>query len=440
MMKAKLFKNIAGYDDVKRELIDIYSWYKNKSLLNNKDVYLPRGIFFQGPPGNGKTLFLREFVNAINAKTYYIKGLDKDIVKEIHDTYEKARKDTFAVILIDEFDLLIAKNPLAVRAFQTEIDGPFVPGKILTIATSNTHTINLPQALFRSGRFERTIDILDPVSDEIVELYKFYLNKSKVDISLIDLKHLSNLSRGCSCADISSIVNDAYLRCQNKITTRDLERSYERLVNNDYSLTDPLKYKNKKVAIHEAGHAIMAIRFSNDVRLYNAKFTKGGGITNTYVIDRDSDSIEKRLEQIQIALAGAISEKIFYKHHDIGSIFDLHKATDLSKKLIERTCCESFSDFHQGRGSGERTDTEVHHRIIEKKAFKLVNKQKKLVYKYLKKHKRDIEQFATMLYKKGEVNLHDLSSFKERIDKKPISCFILPKKEMLYAKELNKIE
>jgi len=440
MKDKKLFQNIAGYEDVKRELMDIYSWYKNKSLLNNKEVYLPRGIIFQGPPGNGKTLFLREFVKSINAKTYYIRGLDKDIVKEIHDIYESARKESFAIVLIDEFDLLITKNPLAVRAFQTEIDGPYVPGQILTIATSNTHTRHMPEALFRPGRFDRIIEIGSPTSDEIVELFKFYLNKFKIDSSSIDLKHLSNLTRGCSCAGISSIVNDAFLRCQNKITTRDLERSYERLVNNDYSLTDPLKYKNKKVAIHEAGHAIMAIRFSNDVRLYNAKFTKGGGVTNTYIIDKDFDSIEKRLEQIQIALAGATAEEIFYKHHDIGSIMDLYKATVLSDKLIERTCCKSLSDFHQAHGMDQRSDTEEHHRIIEKKSFKLLNKQKKLVYRYLKKHKKDIEHFATMLYTKGEVNLHDLSSFKERIDKKPISCFILPKKEMSYAKELNKIE
>jgi len=323
---------------------------------------------------------------------------------------------------------------------QTEIDGPYVPGQILTIATSNTHTRHMPEALFRPGRFDRIIGIGTPTSDEIVEIFKFYLNKFEVDSSSIDLKHLSNLSRGCSCVSISSIVNDAYLRCQSKITTRDLERSYERLVNNDYSLTDPLKYKNKKVAIHEAGHAIMAIRFSKDIRLYNAKFTKGGGVTNTYVIDKDFDSIEKRLEQIQIALAGATAEEIFYKHHDIGSIEDLYKATILSDKLIERTCCKSLSDFHQAHGIGERSDTEEHHRIIEKKSFKLLNKQKKSVYRYLKKHKKDIERFATMLYSKGEVNLHDLKLFKDKIDKKPISSFILPKKEMVYAKELNRLE
>ena len=84
---------------------------------------------------------------------------------------------------------------------------------------------------------------------------------------------------------------------------------------------------------------------------------------------------------------------------------------------------------------GERSDTEIHHRNNEKKAAKLLSKQKRLTIRYLKHHRKDIKKFAELLYQKGEVTLYDLDTIKNNIDYKPISSFILPKKELTFAKK-----
>lgn len=431
--KVKLFANIAGYDGIKEELMNIYNWYQDPNLKNNHDVKLPTGIIFYGPPGNGKTLFLREYVKALNAPTFVIEGDKKNAAEDIHKVFQKARKEKFAIVVIDELDLLINKNGMVERMLQSELDGVNKEGRILVLATTNSLRA-LSEALKRQGRFDRHIRLEDPDQETVRELYKYYLAKLKINTANIDLVHLCHLSHYLSCADIKAIVNDAYLRYKENVDTKALEASYEYLRSNDFIRYNPLKYRNWRVAIHEAGHAIMALRFNQDLRLYNSKFTNSGGITNTYDID-DKDTIKKRLERVQIALSGPLAEKIFFKHHDIGSASDFENAQMICERLITRTCYHNTDDFVQTYlEESERPDTEKHHTKCEKKMNRIMKKQMHLALKYLKKHKNEIKAFADLLYEKGEVNRYDSeSTFAQIVETKPINPTLIPREATSFA-------
>ena len=62
-MEKSEFKNVYGYQEVKNELNLIKSWYEDPTILGNPKITLPKGILFYGDPGNGKTLFVREFLD-----------------------------------------------------------------------------------------------------------------------------------------------------------------------------------------------------------------------------------------------------------------------------------------------------------------------------------------------------------------------------------------
>ncbi|MCQ2792022.1 MAG: AAA family ATPase [Bacilli bacterium] len=407
MEKKKLFENIAGYDGIKEELMNIYGWYKDKELLNSKDVNLPRGILFCGEPGNGKTLFIREYSKALDCPSYSITGDNKDVCKEITETFAKARKNKFALILIDEMDLLIGKDSQILRVLQSELDGLNKNGNVLVLATTNSRRL-LPSALIRPGRFDRLINVDAPRGKEVMQIYKFWLEKLHVDMSNIDLVHIERISRRMSCASIKTVVNDAYLRGKTKLTTKDLEIAREKAIVGDYTKYDPLEYRNYRIAIHEAGHAVMGLRFGKHYHVYNAKFCSSGGYTTVYENNNLEDSIEKRLEQIQISLSGPLAERVFFKRHDVGSVIDIDRAQDYCSRLIERTCYNGFGDYVTPIIDNNRPDTNEHHRRTEKATYKILKKQEKDAYRYLKKHKKEIRLLADCLYTKGEITSDDI--------------------------------
>ena len=75
-MKKELFKDIIGYDNIKKvfeRLIDV---------LNNQEKYekigssVPSGILLYGNPGLGKTTFANELLDNVNRKTYIIRKIN----------------------------------------------------------------------------------------------------------------------------------------------------------------------------------------------------------------------------------------------------------------------------------------------------------------------------------------------------------------------------
>ena len=106
----QLLNNVFGYEDNKKELIRIIEWFNNKELLANKKITLPKGILLYGDPGCGKTLLLRTLINSLNAKVFVLKANKDNVVNEITEIYSKARKEEFAIVVIDELDLLVEKN------------------------------------------------------------------------------------------------------------------------------------------------------------------------------------------------------------------------------------------------------------------------------------------------------------------------------------------
>jgi len=407
MKKIKLeFKNIAGYDDIKNELSEIYSWLMNKNIINDKRVKLPRGIIFWGPVGCGKTLFVREFAKATNAPFFEINSKEESVNDEIAKQFECARKENFALILIDEIDLLISDNSLALRALQTELDGLKDNGRVLVLATTN-NIARLSEALQRPGRFDRMIHVDYPSREVVKEVYLTYLNKFNFNDKSFDFDEIIDGVNICCKAE--RIVNDAFLLSNGKIDAESLKKAYRRLINNDYSTTDPLVYKDKRVAIHEAGHTLMALAYPDEFKIVSVKFTENGGYTNAVDINkRYSWTYNYMLGRLRVGLAGLLAEKLMFKKQETGFLKDMHEVHDLATRLISPYCYKSVYDYTPTSREPvmQRLDSFKHIRVLEKKKYSLIKKQSKYVYKYLKKHKQDLINLADELFSKGEITFN----------------------------------
>ena len=402
LSKDDLFKDVLGYDAIKKELKLIRSWLLDKELLKDERITLPSGILFHGAPGCGKTLFLREYSKSFNCPVFVIEGKTDCTTKEINEVFEKARKEELAIVLIDEIDLLIGEDSQIERSLQNELDGINKKGQILVMATTNSlRALHAP--LLRKGRFDRLIEVNYPDKKSREYIYEKFLKEFDIDTANINIKHIASLSTRCNGAEIKTICNDVYLRCRNKVTTEDIEESYERIHNDGFS-EDSLEYRNMRVAVHEVGPALMNRRYENDFSLYQAKFFRGGGVTITYDVDENLDIIRKREESIRIAFAGCMAEKVIYGKSDLGSLRDLEIARDLIHRLVEFTCVKGLKRFVPSYfDCSERSDTETHKRENEKVINKLMKKYSRESYRYLKKNKKTIIELANKMYESGKL-------------------------------------
>ena len=413
-----MFEKIAGYEEVKEELLRIREWILNRSNYENKNAKLPRGILFHGRPGNGKTLFLREYAESFNAPIIIIEGNESNICKEIHSAFQKSKKNDFTIILIDEIDLLISKRGDVERVLQAELDGIDSNCNVLVLATTNS-IHSLEEALLRSGRFDRTIEIGRPNRKSRKELFDYYLKKMGI-AGNVDSDYLSKITYGVSGADISAIVNDVYLRCGCTATTDDVEDSYYRIkdgVYNPHTSFDPKK-ANMEIAYHEVAHALLIYKNKNNFSFYRALFGKdcACGYTRSFPVDEDLESSESYFQRIEISLAGYVISKLKFHKLDGGCIDDLQKSREAAVRLVNKQGLIGPQYVLPWFDNRERMETEISKRRNEITIEHIIHKTEKTVRKYLKKHMKEIDKLVSIMMEKGYIDATDLQLVMEKLN------------------------
>ncbi len=408
MSEDEFLKNVYGNYEIKKELKVIHDWFIDPDIYNNKDVNIPKGILFYGEAGCGKTLIIREYIKEFDYPHYILNGSDNNILKEISTIFKKARKDIGAIIAIDELDSLMAggKKEEINRLLKSELDGIDKSGHILVLLAANYITL-IPAELRRNGRIDRTFCFSRLDSEKTNYFLNKYLDEFCVDKTNIDLDILSNLLSGKNPVILRNIINDAYLRNGKKLSNQDINKSMDMIANNSFS--DPTKYKDKRVAIHEAGHILMSLKAKDTAMFYKSYFDDCGGVTiaNSKI---ERNSIEGGLDKIRISLGGLNAEKIIFGFKDVGSYRDLFSAHEECIGLISRTCIYKLDDFKSGSPNSSDIDLVdfKFNRRIRKKTAILLNKLSKQTYRYLKKHKSELCFLADILYKKGSIDYKDI--------------------------------
>ena len=409
-MKELVFKNVYGYQEVKDELNRIKDWYENKEFLTNPKIALPKGILLYGEPGCGKTLFVREFINNFDCPKFIIQGKNENTASEIKNVFDKAKNEEFAIVVIDELELLVPEDSREQRILQQELDGVEQKGKILVVATTNRIT-RVGSPLKRPGRFDKKIAIDLPNKECRAVIFKNMLQDLDIDTSNINLEHVSKHCTSISGADIKAIVNDVYLRRQKSpITEEEIELSYERVKRGDIG-QKPMEYNTYHTAIHEAGHGLMAIHFKENWALYKARFTAMGGHCEIEEVQEGYMTLEKRIQNIMIGFGGYVAEEIIFGYHEFGAYSDVEKVHDYCRRLIERSSIYGIK-YHvtqaQDAVDSWHLETPRLRKTIERKTYALMKKYEKKVRKYLKEHINELKAFADLMCRQGYVSYRDI--------------------------------
>ena len=170
----------------------------NYNEFTNSGASLPRGVFFYGEPGNGKTLFANSIAKQSGVKTFYLTDNlymkdDASISKELVMLFKEATEQAPSIIILDEIDQLVdcgtSFSPPSdcekevLRVLLTEIDK--LEGKgVLIMATANVDIHDVPSALVRNGRIEKHIYIGNPDLTDREDILKMFLKNKKCFICL----------------------------------------------------------------------------------------------------------------------------------------------------------------------------------------------------------------------------------------------------------------
>ena len=404
----KPLSRVIGHENQKKELLSVIDWFKHSKELKAKGVSIPKGVILFGEPGNGKSLLIKEIIRCVEAPVFVFQGEQINVVEGICETFKKAREAGHAIIVFDELDLLINKERRVVRALQENLDGVESDDDILVLAATN-YMRDIPDPLLRHGRLEKLIKIPYPTGEEALELLKKHFKEFNLEFPKnFDEEEVALSLNGISCAGVKSVVNDLVLRNGfENITSEMIDKSI-------YNITDRVKdapeEDNLDVAIHEAGHAVVAKSFSKYFVINRLNISGASGEFHAKEVEKGYWPYEKVIANIKISMAGVLAQKIIGGSGSRGCEDDLQKARVSAYNMINMcgysSCWETLPTVRQH----SRMDTPIKRRRMERKIEHLLKRCERETSKYIKEHKLQISALGELLYKKKHLKSSEILS------------------------------
>ena len=222
------YEDIGGLSDVietVRENIEIP--FKHPEIYKIMGISAPHGILLKGPPGCGKTLIAKAIASEIGAKFFSIRGpelLSKmygESEKNVRNLFAKARNSKKAVIFFDEIDSIAsqrenedAQTQRVLTQLLAEMDGLGDNGNVIVVAATNRPD-TLDEAIRRTGRFDREIEVPVPTYDGRREILS--IHTKAVPLDNIDMENILDNTNGFSGSDLAALVREAVMTAIRKI-------------------------------------------------------------------------------------------------------------------------------------------------------------------------------------------------------------------------------
>ena len=404
----KPLSRVVGHENQKKELLCVIDWFKHSKELKEKGVSIPKGVILFGHPGNGKSLLIKEIIRCSEAPVFVFQGEQANVVEGIVETFKKAREAGHSIIVFDELDLLINKERRVIRALQENLDGVESNDDILVLAATN-YLDEIPDPLLRHGRLEKLIKIPYPTGEEALELFKMHCKEFNIELPKdFDDEEVALFLNGITCAGVKAVVNDLVLRNGFENITSEM------IDNSIYNITDRVKdtpdEDNLEVAVHEAGHAVMAKAFPEYFTINRLNISGASGEFHAKEVEKGFWPYDKVIADIKISMAGNLSQKIICGRGSRGCEDDLQSARIDAYNMVnmcgQSSCWETLPVMRERA----RVETPIKRRRMERKIERLLRRCEREATKYIKEHKSEISALGQLLYEKKHLKSSEILS------------------------------
>ena len=415
------FDDIGGQETAKRELLEALEFINNQEKCLRLGIRPLKGILLVGPPGTGKTLLAKAaasftdsaFVAASGSSFVEMyAGVGAQRIRKVFSTGRQVAREqgkNGAIVFIDEIEVIGGKRgrhsshleyDQTLNQLLVEMDGINTTGvRVLVVGATNRADL-LDPALVRPGRFDRVVRVDLPDKEGRLHILRIHA-RNKPLAANVDLEKIAGETFGFSGAHLESLLNEAAINAlrssSSQIRNQDIRDALEKVMLGEKLDRKPLEEERRRIAYHETGHALVS------------ECIRAGSVSSLTVIPRgqalgymrqapEGDkylySKQQLLDQIAIALGGAIMEEMFFGSRSTGSKGDFDQAVEAAYQII----------FGGMSALGIVSKQHVLPEDVNGEVHAIISGQEKRVREFLKCHQAVAEALADELLKEEKLS------------------------------------
>jgi len=241
----------------------------------------------------------------------------------------------------------------------------------------------------------------------------------------VDLQVIARGTPGFSGADLANLVNEAAIHAvrdgRDVLTAGDFDSARDRIILGRREGSNVLLPEEKKaVAVHEAGHAIVAALSPRADPVAKVTILPAGqalGVTEQLpLVERHLYSEDYLNQTLAVRLGGRAAELVEFGQGSTGAANDLASATDLAVKMVREFGLsptvgpvgypEGGSVFLGGGGSAmsSRPFAEATQAAIDSEVARLLREAEEQAMALIRGHQSELHQVVSLLMEQETIN------------------------------------
>ncbi|KAJ8603545.1 hypothetical protein CTAYLR_004889 [Chrysophaeum taylorii] len=453
------FEDVAGCDQSKLELTEVVDFLKFPEKFTKVGAKTPRGVLLEGPPGTGKTLLARAVAG--EAGVPFISTSGSEFVEmfvgvgasRIRSLFGEAKKNAPCIIFIDEIDAIgrqrsggggFATNDereQTLNQILTEMDGFSGNTGVIVLAATNRGDV-LDTALLRPGRFDRRVPVDLPDKQGRIDILKVHC-RNKPLAEDVDVGEIAARTIGFSGASLKNLMNEAAImaarRNKDTITFEEVDYAIDRLtvgLAKSTGMNNPAR--QRLVAYHEAGHAVMAaLTEGYDTVAKLTIIPRSNGAGGFTLFTPSEDRMESGMYsykflkgQLAVALGGRVAEELVFGDDEIttGASNDLQQVRNIARRMTAQwgfskdalapTAWEPMEQPSMFSRAGASEETEA---TIDKEVAKLVADAYEICKKTIADNRPLLDAVVDELLEKETIDGTELDALVEKYTGKVVN-------------------